>query len=216
VLNFLKVDLHLHSEFSWDSKVKIEDYIKKAEDLDYGAISITDHNSVESHQVIDRLQKSTNILLVPGQEVSTMDGHLLVYGWLDLLPRDLSMKETTDIVKKQHGWSIAAHPFDIFRKGSLNKIYSTQIDGLEILNASTWIGFFNFLAKQSSKRHPDLLTLGNSDSHRIEEFGSVWMNVTQFTTVEQLFNGMKNSIIHGSRIGIFKKISRLYLRKFKS
>ncbi|MFO8144761.1 MAG: histidinol-phosphatase HisJ family protein [Candidatus Syntrophosphaera sp.] len=39
----MKVDYHLHTEYSWDSKLKAEDLINKAISLDYSLIAITEH-----------------------------------------------------------------------------------------------------------------------------------------------------------------------------
>ncbi len=39
----MKVDYHLHTEYSWDSKLKAEDLIDKAISLDYSLIAITEH-----------------------------------------------------------------------------------------------------------------------------------------------------------------------------
>ncbi|MFV2016871.1 MAG: PHP domain-containing protein, partial [Candidatus Heimdallarchaeota archaeon] len=151
----LRIDLHLHSEFSWDSKVPLELYIKKAEEEGFGAISITDHNSTESHEIIKNKQKTTDVLLIPGQEINTLDGHLLIYGWLPTIDRDLTMKETIIEARKKAAnnkvYCIAAHPFDSFRGGKGKRVFDADIDGIEILNASALLGIFNTRAKNHSK-----------------------------------------------------------------
>ena len=52
----MKVDLHIHSKYSWDSETEIITYIKKAEEIGFGAICVADHNSTESHEEIKKLQ----------------------------------------------------------------------------------------------------------------------------------------------------------------
>jgi len=212
----MKFDLHLHSEFSWDSSVPVKDYLIQAEKQNFSAISITDHNSTDSHAIIDTLQSTTEVLLVPGQEVSTANGHLLVYGWVQQLPSGLSMGETIRLAKRDGGTCVAAHPFDPFRGGSFSRIFSFPIDGFEIFNASAWFSFPNFLAQRSYKRHSSsLLGVSNSDSHRIEEFGSAYSVSRLKTQLDHstLFAHLAQSYPEGSRIGIVKKLSRLVRRK---
>lgn len=214
----MKFDLHLHSLFSWDSKVRIEEYISKAEKLSYDAISITDHNTIESHSYLDKFQKITNVILIPGQEVSTKDGHLLVYGHTGLIPNNLTMNETILLAHKEKGVCIAAHPYDPLRGGSFSKIFKTQLDGLEILNASAWFNFPNYLAKRAFNNQSLVkIGIGNSDSHRLEEFGSAY-SISSLATdfsLDSLQSHLENAIPVGSRIGILSKLDRFIMRKFR-
>lgn len=213
----MKVDLHLHSEYSWDSKVPIENYIQKAEKLGFGAISITDHNNTESHEFIKNMQESTTVVLVPGQEINTLDGHLLIYGWLPTIDRDLSMSETILEARKQGGdsnvYCIAAHPFDSFRGGKGKRVFEADIDGIEIFNASALLGIFNARAKNNSK-YMDLIKMGNSDSHRISEFGIAWTEIAESNNAEKVLENLMNGVASGGRIGIRRKSARFFRRKF--
>ena len=210
-----KVDLHLHSHYSWDSSVAIEEYIRQAESLDFTAIAITDHNNTESHHDIMKLQETTEVVLIPGQEVSTRDGHLLVYGWVKRLEPGLPMSATIDQAHLQAGICIAAHPFDPFRGGSFGKIFETHVDGFEILNASAWFSFPNWLAKRAHAHHNQLAAVGNSDSHRLDEFGTAYTVLTlpHDVSLENLLSHLQHTDVGGRRIGIYRKLIRLFHRK---
>lgn len=212
----MKADLHLHSEYSWDSKVPIKSYILKAEKMGFGAISITDHNDTQSHDVIKTLQFETDVILVPGQEINTLDGHLLIYGWLPTVDRALSMKDTIIQAKEMAGDNIicciAAHPFDKFRGGKGNKIFETGIDGLEILNASALLGWFNKSAKKNSE-NLQLIKAGNSDSHRMSEFGMAWTDIPTCSSIVEVLLNLKDGVANGTRIGIKRKSVRYVRRK---
>ncbi|MCE7735179.1 MAG: PHP domain-containing protein [Candidatus Heimdallarchaeota archaeon] len=213
----MRVDLHLHSEYSWDSKVPIESYIKKAEKLGFGAISITDHNDTQSHGLIKKLQESTSVIIVPGQEINTLDGHLLIYGWLPTIDRDLSMIDTVIEARKQGGESkiycIAAHPFDSFRGGKGKRVFEADIDGIEILNASAILGLFNTRAKNNCQEM-DFIKMGNSDSHRISEFGIAWTEIAESRNTDEVLQNLIGGDASGGRIGIRRKSSRFFRRKF--
>lgn len=210
----MKIDLHLHSEYSWDSNVTISEYIQMAEKNNFGAIAISDHNSTESHSVIEQLQEKTDVILIPGQEISTKDGHLLVYGWVDTLDKDMSMAETVEQAHRSGGYCIAAHPFDPFRGGSFSKIFDTAIDGLEILNASAWLGVFNSWAERGyNKQHNSIVAVANSDSHKIEEFGAAYTLISPASSLDEVITNLKTAQVGGSRIGVKRKLKRLILRK---
>ncbi len=217
IYELLRVDLHLHSEYSWESKVPIESYIQKAEKLGFGAISITDHNNTQSHELIKKMQESTSVILIPGQEINTLDGHLLIYGWLPTIDRDLSMSDTILEARKKGGdskvYCIAAHPFDSFRGGKGKRVFQTDIDGIETLNASALLGIFNNRAKNSSK-YMDLIKMGNSDSHRISEFGIAWTEIIESNNADGVLQNLLNGDASGGRIGIRRKSARFFRRKF--
>lgn len=213
----MKADLHLHSEYSWDSKVPINLYIEKAEEIGFGAISITDHNNNQSHDEIKKLQPKTDVLLIPGQEISTLDGHLLIYGWIDLVERDLTMQETITRVKQLSGNKllkcVAAHPFDRLRGGKGKKILKTGIDGIEVLNGSTLLNYYNNKALKSVTKD-NLIKLANSDAHRLSEFGVAWNELPRVDTVDEFLAIMITGNPMGNIIGIRKKTLRFVRRKF--
>lgn len=210
----MKVDLHLHSEFSWDSKVPIQAYIEAAESRGFGAIAITDHNDIRSHSSIKVLQQKTDILLVPGQEVSTADGHLLVYGWTERVPKGLSMKESVQFARQggDQVICIAAHPFDILRSGKGKRIANSGIDGIEVLNASALFGVFNWRAQRFARGRVDI-KLGNSDSHRLAEFGTAYTEVPDTDNLEDLLKNLTQGISKGKRLGLRRKTFRFLKRK---
>ncbi len=210
----MKIDLHLHSKYSWDSTVPIESYIREAEKQGFGAIAITDHNNIDSHVEIEKLQADTKVILIPGQEVTTKDGHLLVLGWIKQVPQNLTMKESVEFAKSENkdAVCIAAHPFDRLRSGKGAKIQDAAIDGLEILNASALFGIFNWQAKRFARNRYNI-QLGNSDSHRISEFGFAYTEIPDVESHEEVLRNLQKGIAKGKRIGLRRKSARFLKRK---
>jgi len=208
----VKVDLHLHSEYSWDSRTKISSYIKSAEDRGFGAIAIADHNGTQSHHTIEKLQGDTEVILVPAQEVSTSEGHLLVYGWIDSLEQKRTMEDTVSSARDLGALlTVAAHPYDLLRKGKGDRVLTTGIDGLEVLNASMLIGYFNHLGKKAVEK-TGLFGVGNSDSHRISEFGFAYTIIEESKNVEEVLSNLSNGEVGGKRIGVMRKSRRFMQR----
>lgn len=79
------IDLHIHSNFSEDADLSVEEIFKSACNLPLSAISITDHDSIESLEVARSISPKYDIEYVPGVEITSVlpvDGsqqHILGY-----------------------------------------------------------------------------------------------------------------------------------------
>ena len=78
----MRLDLHVHSEYSPDSHSSIEAILKQAQEVGLDGIAITDHNSVLSFSVASKLAEELglDLIIVPGAEISTREGHLIALG----------------------------------------------------------------------------------------------------------------------------------------
>lgn len=84
-LVWLAGDLHAHTVHS-DGRLSVDELacLAVAEGLDFQAI--TDHNTTSHHGELPAVADRTGLLLLPGQEVTTDDGHAVVLGgrgWID-------------------------------------------------------------------------------------------------------------------------------------
>lgn len=84
--NFLRADLHIHSlgfdDGSFDvsdENMTPENIVDKAIAANLSVISVTDHNEIENSKKAIEYAQDKNLLVIPGIEVSTIQGHLLVY-----------------------------------------------------------------------------------------------------------------------------------------
>ena len=77
----LKADLHIHSNHS-DGKSSVKEILNVAIERKLNVISITDHNTVngslEALEIVR--EENLSIMVLPGIEISTAQGHLLAYG----------------------------------------------------------------------------------------------------------------------------------------
>lgn len=77
----MKCDLHCHSQYSFDSKLTIEEILKKAKAAEISVLAITDHNDVRGS--LEALKQS-EIEIIPGVEIDCFCKdtviHLLAYG----------------------------------------------------------------------------------------------------------------------------------------
>lgn len=83
--HFHRGDLHIHSFGDGgsydvkDAQMTPENIIAKAIEQNLSIISITDHNQIKNSIEAVNISTGKNLLIIPGIEISTTQGHLLVY-----------------------------------------------------------------------------------------------------------------------------------------
>ncbi|AXX95700.1 TrlF family AAA-like ATPase [Arcobacter ellisii] len=83
--DFVRADLHIHSygkDGSFDvtdSSMTPQNIVDIAIENNLSIISITDHNEIQNSKKAIDYANNKNILVIPGIEISTTQGHLLVY-----------------------------------------------------------------------------------------------------------------------------------------
>ena len=68
-------------------------------------LAITDHNTL-AHDL------GEDMVILPGIEISSRDGHVIGLGVSETIPRGLSADETIRRIRGQNGVSIIPHPYD--------------------------------------------------------------------------------------------------------
>ncbi|SFZ94907.1 hypothetical protein SAMN05428642_105166 [Flaviramulus basaltis] len=82
---FYRADLHIHSYGTYasydvtDTLMTPEKIIDEAIKENISIISITDHNEIGNIQAALNYAVNKNILVIPGVELSTSQGHFLMY-----------------------------------------------------------------------------------------------------------------------------------------
>ncbi len=173
-----RFDLHVHSWFSADAADSPEKLIAAAKRRGLSGIAITDHDTCAAHAYC--LEKGLSredglpvdgFLVVPGVEVSTLDGHLLCIG--TTLP-DLSSVEAIEVceaIGQLGGVAIPAHPFDLWRSGIRTLVLdSLPIKTIEGFNSAVTSKSFNERAFAYAK-HRGLTTTASSDAHHASAVG---------------------------------------------
>ena len=165
----MKVEFHAHSNFS-DGKPDPVDMVKHAKKMGLDAIAITDHNEIMG-SLKAKEADIEGIEVITGAEITSKEGHILSLGVDELVPAGLSAKDTVDAIHALKGFAIAAHPYDVYRKGVGDCILHLDFDGVEIVNGHT------FGSKKDVSALCDglgLRKIGGSDAHTLDEIGMVY------------------------------------------
>lgn len=176
----MKADLHIHSNFSNDGKSTVEEIIEKAVELGLGCIAITDHNSFEAYAVA---KDNGRVIVIPGIEVSSKEGHILAYGVNKDVQRGMTIKETIDAIHEAGGYAFAAHPYRWWSGLGEKNTIENDFDGIEAANArSTPSG--NRRSKKLATRLGKPISAG-SDAHSPTHIGHGYVELPDEITTWQ-------------------------------
>lgn len=189
----LKLDPHIHSEYSSDCLSSVDNILKKSIDKGLDIIAISDHDNIEgSKKAIEKTSKNDDILVVPSIEISSTKGHILGFGCTDLIPKDLSPEETIDLIHDNAGIAIIPHPYCFYRHGLFCKEDPEKLnfDAIEIRNARFILGYCNFKAKSLSTKN-NIPKLGSSDSHFPDFIGDCFTEIDCEKNVDSVLKAIK-------------------------
>ncbi len=179
-------DHHIHSKYSvFDSASEIVDIIRAAKEFGLDAIAVSDHDAIEG-SLGAAGKSSDDLLIIPGMEVSSLDGHIVVLGVRELIERDLSARETIRRAHDLGGIAIAAHPYDTFRRGVKDLCWELDFDAIEI-NGHCLYG--NTKAENAAKEHGKPL-VGGSDAHALNGIGVISTEVGG-SSPEEIFENIR-------------------------
>ncbi len=166
----LRIDLHVHSHHSPDSRLSLDEIARQASLAGLRGFALTDHNSVAGHREIPALRSAyPTLLILPGVEVSTHAGHLLVYGVSEAPPSHRSLPETLEWAREHGGESVLAHPFRLGHGVGRRLAESAEVTGIEVRNGHS-SEVANYRAEIVSARR-NLAATGGSDVHELADLG---------------------------------------------
>jgi predicted metal-dependent phosphoesterase TrpH len=186
----LKIDLHVHTHYSYDSLITPEELVFYAKKHGLDSVAVTDHDRLDSAL---KIAKDTDFLIVPGMEVSSSDGHILGLNVEELISKGLSVDETVDKIHEAGGIAVACHPVTFFKE-SLGKNTNSRFDAVEVINASAFP--FNYSVKNSRKMASRLgiAQVAGSDAHYGPEIGCAYTLVDAELEVDEIIKAISKGL----------------------
>jgi predicted metal-dependent phosphoesterase TrpH len=196
----LNIDFHVHTCYSRDSSITLKQVISFAKKKGLDGVAITDHNTIKGALKL----KTRDIIVIPGIEVSTADGHLLGINITTPIAKKLGIEETIEIIHENGGIAIAPHPFSFYKSPPSRSV--SNYDAIEVMNASSIpFSILTHFSKQFAN-DLDLPQTGGSDSHYAPEIGLAYSVVDSCSDVDEIVSAIKKGNVFASGRGIPWKI----------
>lgn len=130
-------DFHNHTTFSSDSTTSPKILVEALKAHPYiKAAAITDHDTIAGLKETQQLAASyPDILIIPGVEIATRQGDVLVLGAQELPPKPWDIEDIVDFAKATGCITIAAHPFRQF--GLADEVADSGVDAVEVYNGAS-------------------------------------------------------------------------------
>ena len=196
----LKIDLHVHTYYSRDSSITLKEVVAYSKKRGLDGVAITDHNIIKGALRL----KTRDMIVVPGIEISTLNGHLLGINVKTLIPAKLDIEETINRIHDAGGIAVAPHPFSFYKSPPSRQI--TSYDAIEVMNASSMpFQLFTSLSKRFAVRK-GLPQTGGSDSHYAPEIGAAYTVVEADPHIDEIVSAIKKGVTFPEGNGIPWKI----------
>jgi len=165
------IDIHIHEKtYSLDSKIGLEKIVEEARRKGLDGICITDHDSNGITEIAHEYRGKCGFTILVGVEILTFEGDILVFGIDELPNQKMHADKLLDLVTKQGGIGIGAHPYRDNNRGLGDNIKKlSNLSGIEVFNGRTE-PHNNQKAFEISKQF-NISGFGGSDAHQLDEVG---------------------------------------------
>ncbi len=210
--SWIMCDLHMHTSWSHDCSIPVDDLLDHAEAVGLGAVAITDHNRFGGAAEATERARNRRLTVIPGEEVKTAGQGEVIGLFLEReIPRGLSFADTIAAIKEQGGLVYLPHPFDrlhaIPDPRTLHR-YLPEIDVFEVYNARLLRESFNVEALRFARKYGLMMGAG-SDAHVLQGVGTGAVRM-------RAFNGPEEFLVSLSGAEILRRPKSLvYLQSLK-
>jgi len=169
----LRIDLHVHTVYSRDSLIEIEDLVPRcrAEGLD--GLAVTDHGTLEGGW--RAAERCREIVVIPGMEVETPSGHILALNVERPVEEGLSFVEAVERIHELGGLAVVAHPISLLRPLlDVDVLRASRPDALEVVNAASFPHSWMARINRALAMKLGLPMTGGSDAHIPQAIGRAY------------------------------------------
>lgn len=193
----IKVAIHLHTDFSWDSNLPPRTLARLARAQGFDCIAVTDHDDIGGALAA---RDAGEVRVIVGEEISSRDGHIIGLFLDRWVPPDLSGEETIARIREQGGVVLAPHPFGTLCEGSL--MHSTerllpQFDAIEIHNAQNPFVWEDHRAARLAAARGVRAYVG-ADCHLTGDIAPAHQYMPDFATPAEFLRSLEQAeLVHG-------------------
>lgn len=189
----IRADLHLHTNYSPDSSINPKLLVDRlCVHPSIKVIAVTDHDTIQGYEKVRELASVfSDILVIPGVEVTTPLGDLILLGVEENPPAAHDVDEIISFAKERAGLVVVPHPFRDYGLG--NSVRHYAVDAIETLNGGT-PSHINQLAQNLAKQL-GLPGVAGTDAHNIDELWTVYSEVQASMDIDGILKAIKRGLI---------------------
>ncbi len=195
----LKADFHIHSAYSMDCTMPLEEIISRCLATGINCIAISDHGTVEGAL---KMQRLAPFPVIVAEEILTPHGEIMGMFLKEGIPSGLSVPETLARIKAQGALACLPHPFDPLRGFKLDNTkmdeLAKQIDVIEVFNARCPFPWCSTKARDFAAKH-SIPGTASTDSHSPQEIGSTYTEMPEFQGKADFLQALSKAKFHQHR-----------------
>jgi len=186
--DWLVADLHLHTSWSHDCSIDVDELLDHAEAQGLGAIAVTDHNVFGGALEAVERARGRRLVVIPGEEIKTAEqGEVIGLFLREEIPRGMSFGDTVAAIRAQGGLVYLPHPFDrmhaIPEPATLHR-HLAEVDVFEVYNARLLFEAYNEEALRFARKY-NLRPGAGSDAHVLAGVGTGAVRMRRFSGPEE-------------------------------
>jgi len=193
---WILADLHMHTSWSHDCSIEVDELFDHAEAEGLGAIAITDHNVFGGAAEAVERARGRSLIVIAGEEVKTDDqGEVIGLFLREEIPRGMSFSETVAAIREQGGVVYLPHPFDRMHAIPFPATLHRQlheIDVLEVYNARLLFEGYNDEAVRFARKY-GLPGGAGSDAHVLQGVGTGALRMRSFEGPEEFLLSLRTA-----------------------
>ncbi len=206
----LKIDFHVHTYYSYDSTITPSELVAYAKKRGLNGVAITDHDQIHGAlKIAKEYSTKSGLIIIPGIEVTSQNGHILAFNVQEPVPAGLSVEETLEIIHRQGGIAVAAHPNALYH-GQLEKRMLPRFDAIEVINASTFPFRFTVCTNHKIASRFRLAELAGTDAHYAPEIGYAYTILNAESSLDEIIEAIRKreTRVYGKPIPIRIRIEK--------
>lgn len=189
------VDLHLHTRFSFDASISpkfLADALNTHPIIK--GVAVTDHNTLEGYFHVHRFAAAyEDVVIIPGVEVTTMLGDVIVLGVEEKPAYWSSLESVVDFARDRNGVMVVPHPYHGGGIRDAAKKIPSELGAIEVANPDATIEE-NKMAEMLAKTR-NMPGVGGSDAHHISQLWKAYTQIDADPNVESVLKAIKNGSV---------------------
>ncbi len=195
----LKADLHIHTEYSMDCAMSLDQVIERCLARAINCIAVADHGTIEGAL---KMQSQAPFKVIVAEEILTPHGEIMGMFLKKTIPSGQSVEKTIAEIKAQGGLVCIPHPFDNLRPSVLGgKILAEireEVDVIEVFNSRAVLLRHSTQAKNFALKH-GIPGGAGSDAHTLYEIGNAYVEMPEFNGKEEFLKSLARGKVVGHR-----------------